>query len=119
MTVAQGSINNASNVGGAVRAAPGAGVGFTPTEREIRRILDLSVPVSVVLAERDMTVKSVLAITVGTIIEFDVPFDADLTLQVGNHSIGSGQAVKAGENFGLRIIGIQDVHERIEALGGG
>jgi flagellar motor switch protein FliN/FliY len=119
MTIAQGNINIASSVGGAVTATSGAGAGSTPPEREIRRILDLSVPVAVVLAERDMTVESVLALTVGTIIEFDVPFDADLMLEVGNHPIGAGHAVKAGENFGLRITGIQDVHDRIEAMGGG
>jgi len=88
----------------------------SPPEQEIRRILGLSVPVTVVLAERCMTVKSIVAITVGTIIEFNVPFDADLMLHVANHPIGRGQAVKVGENFGLRITVIEDVHERIEAM---
>jgi flagellar motor switch/type III secretory pathway protein FliN len=88
-------------------------------DREIRRILGLSVPVSVSLAERDMPIKSILSLTVGSIIEFNIPFDADLTLRVANQPIGRGQAVKVGENFGLRMTSINDVHERIEALAGG
>ena len=86
-------------------------------QRDIQRILGLSVPVTVVLAERDMQIESVLDITVGTIIEFDVAFDAELTLQVGNRRIGTGQGVKVGENFGLRISAVGTVQERIDALG--
>jgi flagellar motor switch/type III secretory pathway protein FliN len=86
-------------------------------QRDIQRILGLSVPVTVVLAERDMQIGSVLDITVGTIIEFDVAFDAELTLQVGNRRIGTGQGVKVGENFGLRISAVGTVQERIDALG--
>ncbi len=97
--------------------APVSGQSGVPRQ-EVRRILDLKVPVSVILAERDMTVASVLDIAVGSIVEFDVPFDADLILQVVGHPIGLGQAVKVGENFGLRIASIDDVQHRIGALKG-
>ena len=61
----------------------------------------------------------ILAIRVGTIIEFDVLFDAELTLCLANQPIGKGHAVKAGENFGLRITSINTVQDRIAALGKG
>lgn len=97
--------------------------GFRPPESpphgDIRRILRLSVPLSVTLAKRYMPIETVLQITVGTIIEFNVPFDAELTLSVANSDIGKGQAVKIGENFGLRITQIGTVPDRIDALGGG
>ena len=73
--------------------------------------------VRVVLAERLMPVESLLAMRSGTIIEFDVPFDAELILCVGNRPIGVGQAVKVGENFGLRVSRIGSVEDRIQALG--
>ena len=85
---------------------------------DIQRILGLAVPVTVSLAERLMSIQSILEIRVGTIVEFDVPFDAELTLYAGNRSIAKGHAVKDGENFGLRITRIETVEERIEALGG-
>lgn len=66
-----------------------------------------------------MTVESLLEITVGTIVEFDMSFDAELAMQVANQTIARGQAVKIGENFGLRITQINSVSERIDAMGGG
>lgn len=85
---------------------------------QIERILNISVPVAVMLAERDMPVETILDIRVGTIIEFDVPFDSELTLLVTDHPIGAGHAVKLGENFGLRVSAIDSVEERIDAMGG-
>jgi len=83
----------------------------------LKRILGLSVPVTVTLAERQMSIESILAIRVGTILEFDVSFDSDLQLRVANRPIGTGSAVKSGENFGLRITRIATVQDRIESLG--
>ena len=85
---------------------------------DLGRILGLSVPVSVVLAEREMCVEMILATKVGTIIEFDIPFDAELTLQAANQAIGKGFAVKVGENFGLRLTRAGSVSERLEAMSG-
>lgn len=85
---------------------------------DVSRILAMSVPVAVTLAERNMSIESILDMTVGTIIEFDVPFDAELTLLVGGHPVGCGQAVKVGENFGLRVNRIGSVETRISAMGG-
>jgi flagellar motor switch protein FliN/FliY len=91
----------------------------SPKKRDpnIARILELGVPVSVILAERPMPVETILLITVGTILEFDVPFGSDLSLVVGNRTLGRGQAVKIGEHFGLRITEIDSVRHRIEAMG--
>ncbi|MFQ5462641.1 MAG: FliM/FliN family flagellar motor switch protein [Phycisphaerae bacterium] len=99
-------------------AAP-AKVARPPQSGEIRRILDLPVEVSVVLSSRDMPIRAILALTVGSILEFEEQFDSDLILNVADHPIGCGQAVKIGENFGLRITGIGSVRERIGAMGGG
>ena len=41
-----------------------------------------------------------------------------LSLVVGNQVIGSGQAVKVGENFGIRITHLADMSKRIIAMGG-
>ncbi len=113
-------------VSGVCRAEGGLALSGKPTraqpcntrEPNLRRILELCVPVSVVLAECDLRIEAILDMKVGTIIEFDVPFDADLTLFAANRQIGTGQAVKVGENFGLRVAEIGTVKERINALGG-
>lgn len=98
------------------QATKTGGTGDAHLEK-IRGLLALEVPVSVVLAERDLWIESILAIRIGTIVEFDVPFDSDLTLLVGNEPIATGLAVKTGENFGLRISTIKSVEDRVVALG--
>jgi flagellar motor switch protein FliN/FliY len=79
--------------------------------------LGICVPVSVAIAEREMPIEGILGMTVGTIIEFDVPFDAELTLRIGPRVIAQGQAVKVGENFGIQISRVDTVTHRIDALG--
>jgi flagellar motor switch protein FliN/FliY len=64
-----------------------------------------------------MNFDEVLNLTVGSIIEFDRSSDSDLDLVVGNRQIGIGQAVKVGENFGLKVTRIQQVADRIQAMG--
>jgi len=88
-----------------------------PRTPDVQRILGLDVTLSVVLAERLITIESILDMTAGTIIEFDVPFDAELKLNIGNRTVGHGQTVKIGENFGLRLTNVATVPDRVEAMG--
>ena len=85
----------------------------------VERILKLEVPVIVRLAERVMPLLDVVNLCTGAIIEFDKPSDSELDLMINNKCIGNGQAVKVGENFGLRINHIGSIQERIRAMGGG
>ena len=111
-------VANATAASGTGAPSSSDGPSSSTAPSDLQRALKLEVPVTAVLAERDLTIEAILAISVGTIIEFEVPFDSDLTLRVTNRSIGTGQAVKIGENFGLRIGNIEPVRERIDALGG-
>lgn len=84
---------------------------------ELAAVLRLEVPVIVRLGERTMTVGEVLGLVPGAIIELPKNAEAELDLLVNNKPIGSGIAVKIGENFGLRITRIGNVRTRIEAMG--
>lgn len=84
---------------------------------DLRRILRVEVPVIVQLAQRQMSMEEVLGLNVGSVIQFDKPFDAELELIISNRRIGAGHAVKVGENFGLRISTIGSVQDTIRALG--
>jgi flagellar motor switch protein FliN/FliY len=77
----------------------------------------MEVPIIVTLAECKSPVSSILALTTGSIIEFETPADSELKLLVANKCIGTGQAVKVGENFGLRITRVGAVDDCIKALG--
>lgn len=65
-----------------------------------------------------MRMGEVLALTPGAIIELNKRSEDELDLLINNKQIGSGTAVKVGENFGLRVTFIGDVRARIEAMSG-
>lgn len=84
---------------------------------DLNRILKLSVPVIVKLAERKISLQEVLRLSNGSIIEFYKSSDDALELMINNKSIGLGAAVKVGENFGIRLTQIGDVKQIVEAMG--
>ncbi len=85
---------------------------------DVDTILKLSVPLLVMVGERKMSVEDVLSLGPGAILELERPADSDLILMVNNKPIGSGQAVKVGENFGVKITRIDSAADRITAMGG-
>jgi flagellar motor switch protein FliN/FliY len=85
---------------------------------ELQRILRLQVPVIVKLAERRLAMSEVLRLGVGAIIEFSKANGEPLELLINNKAIGLGEAVKVGENFGLRITQIGDVKAVIRSMAG-
>jgi flagellar motor switch protein FliN/FliY len=84
----------------------------------LQRILKIKVPVVVRLARKRLTLSEVMRLGSGAILEFNKRSDDPLELLVNNKAIGMGEAVKVGENFGLRVTSIGDVREKIQALGG-
>ncbi len=66
-----------------------------------------------------MRVSEVCALGPGAIVELPKGADEELTLLVNNKPVGMGQAVKVGENFGIKVSYMGDLRERIAALGAG
>ena len=83
---------------------------------EIQTILKLSVPVIVQVGERFLPMDDVLALGPGAILELTKPAESELELLVNNKMVGKGQAVKVGENFGIKITSIGSPTQRVEAL---
>ncbi len=90
-----------------------------PPTPMLDRILKIEVPIIVRLAERSMTVSGVMGFAPGSIIELPKNADAELDLMVNNKVVGCGQAVKVGENFGLKLTYLGNLSERIRAMGEG
>lgn len=83
---------------------------------ELQRILRLHVPVIVKLAERKLSLSEVMRLGNGAIIEFFKSSDEPLDLLINNKVIATGETVKIGENFGLRITNIGDVKQVIRSM---
>ncbi len=84
---------------------------------DLQSILDLEVPVMVQLGEREMSLREVLALIPGAILEIPKVADDELDLMINNKRVGVGWAVKVGENFGLRITAIGSREQIAEAVG--
>ena len=89
-----------------------------PNRMDVQRLLELEVPVIVTLAQRTMSMAEIMKLSLGAIVEFDIPADSELTLMINNKPLGSGTAVKVGENFGLRITRVVSQRQKVAALGG-
>lgn len=99
-------------------AKPNAKPAPTHPTDPVGRILHLSVPVIVVLAERKLAISEVMRLGVGAIIEFHKSSDEPLQLRVNNKPIAQGETVKVGENFGLKVSRMGDLKAVIRSLGG-
>jgi flagellar motor switch protein FliN/FliY len=97
-----------------IRAKPDAA---PDPKAELNRLMKLEVPVIVKLAERMLSMSEVLRLGVGSIIEFEKSNDEPLHLMINNKTIAIGEAVKVGENFGLRIRQIGGIKELVAAMG--
>ena len=84
---------------------------------DLTRILRLEVPLIVQSAERKMPLSEVTALTHGSIIALPKQIEEELDVLVNNTHIGTGRAVKVGENFGVRMTTVGAITERVAALG--
>lgn len=85
---------------------------------DLKTICKLEVPVIVQVGEHRMPMEDILAMSPGTILELEKSAEEELTLLINNKPIGQGEAVKVGENFGIRIKQIGSAAERVEAIAG-
>ena len=88
------------------------------TSDELGSILSMNVPVIVKVAQKKMLIADVLKLDLGAVIQFETDAYQHVDLMINNHTIGRGQPVKVGENFGLRIVEIGKVTDTIRSLAG-
>lgn len=88
-------------------APPAVPTGSDP----LARLRNLPVSVSVRLAEKKIPLSQLLSVTPGMLIMFNKSCDDLLDLYVNNSRYCRGEAVKIGENFGLKINQVGIVEE--------
>ncbi|MEQ9455571.1 MAG: FliM/FliN family flagellar motor switch protein [Phycisphaeraceae bacterium] len=84
---------------------------------DVKTLLRLKVPFIVEIGRKRFPLDDILSLGPGAILELDKSADGSLALLVNNKKVGDGEAVKVGENFGVRIEKLATAAERIEALG--
>jgi len=91
--------------------------GDNATRSNLDHILSVRIPIIVKISEKKMSMNNILKFRLGSVIQFDQDAYQHIDLMVNNCTIGLGQPVKIGENFGLRITQIGELADTIKSLG--
>lgn len=96
---------------GAMAGMPGSGNGYP-----LRLLHDVEMDVTVELGRTRMTVRNILGLSPGAVIELDRAAGAPVDLLVNGTLIGRGEVVVIDEEFGVRIseiVGRPDEHQAV------
>lgn len=85
--------------------------------KKVNQILAMKLPVIVKIAEKRMTISEILKLGHGSLIQFEKGAYQHFDLMVNNSTIGLGQPVKIGEQFGVKITHIGDITDTIRSMG--
>lgn len=88
-----------------------------PLPDNIDLILDVPLNISVVLGRTKKSIKDVLELGTGSLIELDKLAEEPVEILVNGKRIAFGEVVVVDENFGVRITSIVSNDERIRSLG--
>ncbi|KGN03778.1 flagellar motor switch protein [Clostridium haemolyticum NCTC 8350] len=86
--------------------------------QNIDLILDVPLEISVVLGKTKKSIKDILALGTGSLIELDKLAEEPVEIYVNGKKIAYGEVVVVDENFGVRIVNIVSGEERVKSLQG-
>lgn len=86
------------------------------TPHNIDLILDVPLDISVVLGRTKKSIKDILSLGAGSLIELDKLAEEPVEILVNGKKIAFGEVVVVDENFGVRITSIVSNAERIRSL---
>ena len=108
------------NLGGAPAIRP---VEFAATDeaeaqsqQNIDLLLDVQLELTVELGRTTMSIRHILALGAGAVVELQKLAGEPVDILVNNRPIATGEVVEVDDNFGVRIADILDPKKRIETL---
>ncbi len=85
--------------------------------RNIDLILDVPLEISVVLGRTKKSIKDILNLGTGSLIELEKLAEEPVEIMVNGKKVAYGEVVVVDENFGVRITNIISSNERVKTLG--
>lgn len=85
-------------------------------DMNLKMILDIPVDIHVELGHTALSIRDVLKLGIGSVVELDRMAGSAADIIVNGKLVGQGDVVVVGENFGIRIAKLVDPQERIESL---
>ena len=86
------------------------------SEQNLALLYDIPLRVEAQLGNASMSIKDLLALGPGAVIELERMAGESIDLLVNGVLIGRGDVVVVNENFGLRVTEITGVKERLEGI---
>ncbi len=87
-----------------------------PSPRNIEFLYDVELQVVVVLGRARMTIRELLALQAGSVVELNKLAGEALDILVNDKVIARGEAVVVNEKFGVRLTEIVSPMERVQGL---
>jgi flagellar motor switch protein FliN/FliY len=85
-------------------------------KENIDMLLDVELDVSIELGRTDLSIKRILEMGPGSIVELNRMAGEPVDLLVNNKVVAKGEVVVVDENFGIRIVSLVSPEERIKSL---
>jgi flagellar motor switch protein FliN/FliY len=89
---------------------------FKLEQQKFNLILDIPLKVTVVLGRTKRSIKDVLSLTPGSILDLASLVDEPVEVLINNTLVAKGEVVVVDENFGVRITNIISPAERMQYL---
>lgn len=96
--------------------APIKETGKVPQQKNLDLIMDVPLELSVVLGKTKKTIKDILSLGTGSVVELNKLADEPLEIHVNGKLVAQGEVVVIGENFGIRITQILSKEQRVDSL---
>ncbi|MFL2095771.1 flagellar motor switch phosphatase FliY [Marinilactibacillus psychrotolerans] len=90
--------------------------GIKSAPRNLDLIMDVPLDFSVVLGKSKKTIRDILSLGTGSVVELDKMTDEPLEIYVNGKLIAEGEVVVINESFGIRITNILSKEQRINHL---
>lgn len=90
--------------------------GMKSAPRNLDLIMDVPLDFSVVLGKSKKTIRDILSLGTGSVVELDKMTDEPLEIYVNGKLIAEGEVVVINESFGIRITNILSKEQRINHL---
>ena len=84
--------------------------------RNLDLIMDVPLEFSVMLGESKKTIRDILSLGTGSVVELDKMTEEPLSIYVNGKMIAEGEVVVINENFGIRITNILSKEKRLNNL---
>jgi flagellar motor switch protein FliN len=88
----------------------------TGQPKNIDILMDVKLPVAIELGRTEMTIRDILGLSAGSVVELNKLAGEPVDLLVNNKTVARGEVVVVDENFGLRVTSLISPEDRIKSL---